>query len=173
LKYIPDFIVDTQTHEVTSRSNEPRNPAILVAVNSPTYHNHRWLFAKFPDFAMHTKDGDATGPSPLEMVYQNHDPTEHKLMPTGPIKSFKSTIKLVEGELVVGERTVEVNRPFQYKGYTFYQSGYNPNDLSYTSFQVVKDPGVPIVYTGFSLMIAGLLIVFYLNPWFEARRKAA
>ena len=173
LKYIPDFIVDTQTREVTSRSNEPRNPAILVAVNSPTYHNHRWLFAKFPDFTMHTKDGDATGPSPLEMVYQNHGATEHKLMPTGPIKSFKSTIKLVEGELVVGERTVEVNRPFQYKGYTFYQSGYNPNDLSYTSFQVVKDPGVPIVYSGFSLMIAGLFIVFYLNPWFDARRKTA
>jgi hypothetical protein len=173
LKYIPDFIVDTQTHEVTSRSNEPRNPAVLVAVNSPTYHNHRWLFAKFPDFTMHTKDGDATGPSPLEMVYQNHGATEHKRMPTGPIKSFKSTIKLVEGELVVGERTVEVNHPFQYKGYTFYQSGYNPNDLSYTSFQVVKDPGVPIVYSGFSLMIAGLFIVFYLNPWFDARRKAA
>jgi hypothetical protein len=173
LKYIPDFIVDTQTREVTSRSNEPSNPAILVAVNSPTYHNHRWLFAKFPDFTMHAKDGEATGPSPLEMVYQNHGATGHKLMPTGPIKSFKSTIKLVEGELIVGERTVEVNRPFQYKGYTFYQSGYNPNDLSYTSFQVVKDPGVPIVYSGFSLMIAGLFIVFYLNPWFDARRKAA
>ncbi len=173
LKHIPDFIVDTQTHEVTSRSNEPRNPAILVAVNSPTYHNHRWLFARFPGFTMHTKDGEATGPSPLEMVYQNQASTEDKVMPTGPIKSFKSTIKLVEGDLVVGERTVEVNRPFQYKGYAFYQSGYNPDDLSYTSFQVVKDPGVPIVYSGFSLMIAGLFIVFYLNPWLDARRKAA
>ena len=173
LKYIPDFIVDTQTHEITSRSGEPRNPAILVAVNGPTYHNHRWLFARFPDFTMHTKDDQSTGPSPLEMVYQNHGAAEHKTMPTGPIKSFKSTIQLVEGESVVGERTVEVNSPFQYKGYTFYQSGYNPDDLSYTSFQVVKDHGVPVVYTGFAFMIAGLFIVFYLNPWFDARRKAA
>jgi cytochrome c biogenesis protein ResB len=94
-------------------------------------------------------------------------------MPTGPIKSFKSTIQLVEGESVVGERTVEVNSPFHYKGYTFYQSGYNPDDLSYTSFQVVKDRGVPVVYTGFALMIAGLFIVFYLNPWFDARGKTA
>jgi cytochrome c biogenesis protein ResB len=173
LKYIPDFIVDMQTHEITSRSSEPRNPAILVAVNGPTYQNHRWLFAKFPDFTMHTKDTQATGPSPLEMVYQNHGVVEHKTMPTGPIKSFKSTIQLVEGESVVGERTVEVNSPFHYKGYTFYQSGYNPDDLSYTSFQVVKDRGVPVVYTGFALMIAGLFLVFYLNPWFDARGKAA
>jgi hypothetical protein len=173
LKYVPDFIVDMQTHEVTSRSNEPRNPAILVAVNGPTYHNHRWLFAKFPDFVMHTKDSQSTGPSPLEMAYQNHDTGDRKTMPAGPIKSFKSTLRLVEGESVVGERVIEVNRPFQYRGYTFYQSGYNPEDLSYTSLQVVKDPGVPVVYTGFSLMIAGLFIVFYLNPWLDARRKAS
>lgn len=173
LKYFPDFIVDMQTHEITSRSNEPHNPAILVAVNGPTYQNHRWLFAKFPDFTMHTKDTQATGPSPLEMVYQNQVAVEQKTMPTGPIKSFKSTIQLVEGESIVGVRTVEVNSPFHYKGYTFYQSGYNPDDLSYTSFQVVRDLGVPVVYTGFAVMIAGLFIVFYLNPWLEARRRTA
>jgi hypothetical protein len=37
----------------------------------------------------------------------------------------------------------------------------------------VKDRGVPVVYTGFALMIAGLFLVFYLNPWFDARGKAA
>jgi cytochrome c biogenesis protein ResB len=173
LKYVPDFVVDMQTREITSRSNEPRNPAILVAVNGPTYQNHRWLFAKFPDFEMHTKDGQSSGPSPLQMVYQNRGAMQPKMMPTGPIKSFKSTLELVEGESVVGRRIVEVNSPFSYKGYTFYQSGYNPDDLSYTSLQVVKDPGVAVVYAGFALMIAGLFIVFYLNPWIDSRRKAA
>jgi cytochrome c biogenesis protein ResB len=172
LKYLPDFIVDMQTHDVTSRSNEPRNPAILVAVNGPTYQNHRWLFAKFPDFDMHTKDTQSSGPSPLRMEYQSRGTVTPKTMPTGPIKSFKSTLELVEGDSVVGHRVVEVNSPFSYKGYTFYQSGYNPEDLSYTSLQVVKDPGVVVVYTGFAFMIAGLLIVFYLNPWFDSRRKA-
>jgi hypothetical protein len=173
LKYIPDFVVDMQTHEVTSRSSEPRNPAILVAVNGPTYHNHRWLFAKFPDFVMHTPDSQTTGPSPLQMVYQDHGAMPSRTMPAGQIKSFKSTIELVEGESVVGHRVVEVNGPFAYQGYTFYQSGYNPGDLSYTALQVVKDPGVPVVYAGFSLMIIGLFVVFYLNPWFDARRKGA
>jgi hypothetical protein len=173
LKYLPDFVVDMQTREVTSRSNEPRNPAVLVAVNGPTYQNHRWLFARFPDFDMHTKDSQSSGPSPLQMVYESRGATAPKTMPTGPIKSFKSTLELIDGGSVVGRRVVEVNSPFSYKGYTFYQSGYNPEDLSYTSLQVVKDPGVAVVYSGFAFMIAGLFIVFYLNPWLDARRKAA
>ena len=92
-------------------------------------------------------------------------------MPTGPIKSFKSTLEIVEGDTVVKSKTIEVNDPVSYKGYTLYQSGYNPNDLSYTSLQVVKDPGIPVVYAGFSLMIVGLFIVFYLNPWLNERGK--
>jgi cytochrome c biogenesis protein ResB len=173
LKYIPDFVIDTTTKEVTSRSNEPRNPAILVAVASPTYSNHRWLFAKFPDFVMHTPDSQATGPSPLQMVYRDAGATQRKMMPNGPIKSFKSTLEIIDGNAVVKSKTIEVNDPVSYKGYTLYQSGYNPNDLSYTSLQVVKDPGVPVVYTGFSLMIVGLFIVFYLNPWLNERGKKA
>jgi cytochrome c biogenesis protein ResB len=173
LKYIPDFAIDTTTKEVTSRSNEPRNPAILVAVASPTYSNHRWLFAKFPDFVMHTPDSKATGPSPLQMVYRDASATQRKMMPNGPIKSFKSTLEIIDGNVVVKSKTIEVNDPISYKGYTLYQSGYNPNDLSYTSLQVVKDPGVPIVYAGFSLMIVGLFIVFYLNPWLNEQGKKA
>ena len=156
LRYIPDFTVDMQTREITTRSSQPNNPAILVAVNGPTYQNHKWLFAKFPDF-----DHGAANASPLRMVYAAKPAG-------GAIKSFKSTLHFDDQHA-----TIEVNSPFSYKGYTFYQSGYNPNDLSYTSLQVVKDPGVPVVYAGFSLMIVGLFIVFYLNPWLNQRRKLA
>jgi len=171
LKYVPDFVIDMDTKEVTSRSNEPRNPAILVAVVGPTYSNHRWLFAKFPDFTMHAPDGQPSGPCPLQMVYHDDGATPRESVPAGPIKSFRSTVDLIEDGTAVGERTVEVNSPFSYKGYTFYQSGYNPNDLTYTSLQVVNDPGVSIVYAGFSLMIIGLFIVFYLNPWLNERKN--
>ena len=106
LKYLPDFVVDMQTREVTSRSSEPRNPAILVAVNGPTYQNHRWLFARFPDFEMRTKDTQSSGPSPLQMVYESRGAAAPKTMPAGPIKSFRSTLELVEGESVVGRRVV-------------------------------------------------------------------
>ena len=155
LKYVPDFTVDMQTREITSRSSRPNNPAILVAVNGPTYQNHRWVFANFPGFD-YGKPG-----SPVQLMY-----TARRA--DGPIKSFKSTLQLPDGEHVV-----EVNSPLHFGGYSFYQSGYNPNDLSYTSLQVIKDPGIPVVYAGFSLLIIGLGIVFYLNPWLNERRKQA
>jgi len=80
------------------------------------------------------------------------------------IKDYKSTLQVLEGSNVLVEKTIEVNLPLNYAGYTFYQSGFNPEDPEWTSLQVVKDPGVPLVYTGFGLMIAGLAAVFYLYP---------
>jgi cytochrome c biogenesis protein ResB len=172
LRYVPDFVVDMTSHEVSSRSNEPRNPALLVAVNGPAYHNHRWVFANYPGLEMHTKDSQSTGESPLKMVFQCGGAARPREI-TGPIKSFKSTLEIVDHEQVVLTRTIEVNSPLSYKGYTLYQSGYNPDDLTYTSLQVVKDPGIPVVYAGFGLMVTGLFVVFYLNPWINKSPVAA
>ena len=80
------------------------------------------------------------------------------------VKDFKSTLKVVKDGEVVKEKTIEVNAPLSYGGYTFYQSGYNPEDHKWTSLQVVKDPGVPIVYTGFAFMILGMALIFYMQP---------
>ncbi|MBI4327985.1 MAG: cytochrome c biogenesis protein ResB [Chloroflexi bacterium] len=171
LKYVPDFVIDLTNKVVASRSEEPRNPAILVQVTGPKYNNNRWLFAKFPDFTVHTSETHASGPSPLIMTYQNHGVSEKPVATAGPVKSFKSMLHVVEGGSVVQTRTIEVNRPFSHQGYTFYQSGYDPNNLSWTSLHVVRDPGVGVVYAGFALMIGGLFIVFYLNPWLEMRRR--
>jgi len=37
--------------------------------------------------------------------------------------------------------------------------------LSWSTLEVVRDPGVVVVYSGFALLMVGLLIIFYLNPW--------
>src|SRR5262249_6607454 len=120
LKYIPDFSLDTTTHEVVSRSSEPNNPAILVQVDGPSYRNHRWLFARYPDFMMRVGDSD-TGPSPLKMIFQSQFVAKRAAAPVGPIKNFRSTLSFIEGDKIVQTRTVQVNQPLSYKGYTFYQ----------------------------------------------------
>jgi cytochrome c biogenesis protein ResB len=171
LRYVPDFVVDTETREVSSRSQERRNPAILVAVSGPGYANHRWLFARFPDFVMHVEGGEPTG-SPLEMVFADAATSGGAPAPGARVKSFRSTLEILEGGVPVETRTVEVNGPLSLRGFRLFQSGYDPNDLSWTSLQVVRDPGVPLVYTGFALMLVGLFIVFYLNPWLSGRARA-
>jgi hypothetical protein len=170
LRYVPDFTVDTTTHEVTSRSTEPNNPAVLVAVNGPGYQNHRWVFAKFPDFAMH-EDGSPVKASPFNLTYRNEGAAVAP--PRGALKNFRSTFDVVANGQLLGERTAAVNHPLKLNGYTFYQSGYNPNDLSWTSLEVVRDPGVPLVYAGFLFLIGGLFTVFYLNPWLSRKPVAA
>lgn len=169
LKYVPDFTIDTNTREVSSRSSRPDNPAVLIAVNGPGYHNHAWIFARFPNFTMRTEGGET--PSPLRFAYESRAATEGAV-PRGPVKNFKSTLNLIEANAATRTATVAVNHPLKYKGYTFYQTGYNPDDLSWTALQVVRDPGVPVVYAGFALLISGLFVVFYLNPWIEMRSNA-
>jgi hypothetical protein len=173
LRYVPDFTIDTTSREVSTRSSEPNNPAILLAVNGPDYENQFWLFAKYPEFGMHGASGKTSKSLPLRLRYDNHAAAKPRPAISGPIKSFRSTLKIIESGQAVATRQVEVNSPFRYRGYTFYQSGYNPQDLSWTSLQVVRDPGVPVVYAGFALMIGGLFVVFYLTPWLQGRNAGA
>ncbi len=153
-----DFVIDTATREVVSRSENPVNPAILVdVIEGGTTNQTRWLFARYPDFDMggglHQA---ATSSSGLKMRYD----VEIVEPPVPRVKSYKSTLQIIEGSVTKKEVTVEVNSPFSYKGYTFYQSGYNPEDPLWTSLQVVNDPGVPVVYAGFLMMILGLFVMF-------------
>ena len=157
LRFEPSFVVDRSTHEITSRTDEPKNPAILVEVVGNSRTNSQWLFALHPEFDMHNTDQQAND---LKMRYQIQVNTP----PSPTIKDYKSTLKILEGDIVVKEKTIEVNSPLSYKGYTFYQTGYNPNDPKWTSLQVVRDPGVPVVYAGFLLMLVGLTAVFYVYP---------
>ncbi len=173
LKYVPDFYMDPATKEVKSRSEEPKNPAILVEEIGPGYKTERWLFAQFPELSPHDESNTGAKNSPLRLSYESGAPAEAPPAVAGPIKTFRSTVSVVEGGREVQSRTIEVNRPFSYRGYSFYQLGYNPEDLSWTSLQVVRDPGVPAVYAGFGLMIAGLFMVFYLSPALAARKEAS
>ncbi len=80
------------------------------------------------------------------------------------IKTYKSKVKVLDKDQVVTAKTIEVNNPLRYKGYTFYQYGYDHRDLRYTVLQVVKDPGVPSVYVGFVLLMLGLTFTFVVVP---------
>ena len=169
-RYVSDFMIDGETKEVKSRSDRPNNPAILVALSTGGQTEERWLFARFPDFDAHGSGGGAG--AQLHLRYESMAPMP-AAQPAGRVKDFKSHLQIVAGDQVVKEKTIEVNAPLSHGGYTFYQSGYDPRDMTRSTLQVVRDPGVHVVYAGFTLMMVGLSIVFWLAPSMEsARRKA-
>ena len=161
-RYVPDFFIDNTTHQIKTRSETPNNPAVLVKVSCDGQNYEQWVYARFPDFNSH--DGEAR---PLQLRYEFAEPAGR----SGAIKSYKSELQILEGEKVVRNQTIEVNAPFSYGGYTFYQSGYNPQDLKWTSLQVVRDPGVLVVYLGFTLMMVGLTMVFWVAPMAESGKR--
>lgn len=76
------------------------------------------------------------------------------------------TVYTKSGEKIKG--TVEVNKPMKVDGWKIYQYGYD-NQLgkwSETSiFELVKDPWLPLVYTGIYMMLAGALcLLFVMAP---------
>jgi len=63
------------------------------------------------------------------------------------IKQYHSTISILDGgEVVIDRAPLSVNHPITYRGYAFYQSNFRAWDLDYSGIQVVKDPGLLIVY---------------------------
>lgn len=99
----------------------------------------------------------------FEIVYWSGARTQYDFSP-GDIRQFRSHLTAVENGRPAARKTIWVNEPFRHKGYTFYQSGYDPDDPQFSSLQVAKDPSVPIVYAGFALLPVGLAWSFLKNP---------
>ena len=89
----------------------------------------------------------------------------------GQIKDFKSWLQVIEGGEVVKEKTIEVNHPLTHEGYAFYQSSYDKDRERWSGIEVVKDPGVPLVYAGFLFLVLGLIGIFYVQPVLKSSGK--
>lgn len=157
LRAIPDFMMDPVTRRVETRSAQPRNPAIQVAVTGRGYASTNWLFAKYPEMSMPMRQ---SADAPFKIVYQHPG----RRAPAGPVRNYRSTLEITEKGRVVKTTSLAVNSPLSHRGYTFYQSGYDPNDPSWTSLQVVRDPGVPLVFLGFAGLLAGIFLGLYVWP---------
>ncbi|MFQ6103074.1 MAG: cytochrome c biogenesis protein ResB [Candidatus Glassbacteria bacterium] len=80
------------------------------------------------------------------------------------ILDYKSRVRVLENGEEVMAKTIEVNHPLIYGGYSIYQQSYNESDWTWTGFEVVRDPGLWVVYTGFVMMCIGSIYIFYIRP---------
>ena len=74
------------------------------------------------------------------------------------VKSYRSTLQ-AGGTGQEEKIVVEVNRPGRWGGWSFYQSSYNAQEGRLLStLEVVKDPGVPWVFSGYAFLVFGAAI---------------
>jgi cytochrome c biogenesis protein len=79
------------------------------------------------------------------------------------LKSVSSGVRIVKDGREQERGTVEINSPLKYGDLTIYQISYARDGAGrfYSGFQIVRDPGLPLVYAGFVLLLAGLFFSFY------------
>ncbi len=155
LRFLPDFALDLESGRAISRSEEPNNPALLVEIRGPKTTERRWLFSLHPE---------------LQIA---QDPRVKLLFHWQPlkVKQFRSDVRLLEGPTLPGGHTatVAVNHPLRYRGWTIYQTSFDPQEHRWSGFQISNDPGVGIVYTGFVLLVAGVVVMLGLGPLLQSR----
>jgi hypothetical protein len=75
------------------------------------------------------------------------------------LKRIWVDIEIVKDE-IKSNGVSEVNSPFIWQGIRFFHTahGFDPTGAPYAGMQIVKDPGVPIVYLGFMIILLGGLL---------------
>jgi len=78
-------------------------------------------------------------------------------------KNFSSRVRLVDFQRNENrEVLISMNDPLRYRGFTFYQSGFDNNDKT-TILQVVKNPAMLLPYIACGLVALGLVIQFSMH----------
>jgi ABC-type transport system involved in cytochrome c biogenesis permease subunit len=74
---------------------------------------------------------------------------------------FRSRVTVLDPALGEVPGVLQMNQPLVYGGYTFFQSSYQVSrgrEMSVLS--VARDPGQPLVFLGYALLVAGMIVVF-------------
>jgi len=78
--------------------------------------------------------------------------------------AFESDVEIDDaGKGIRLSKTLSMNHPFTYRGYTMFQGSFVEGPVETTVLAVRKDPGTPVVYTGFITVVVGVLLLFYLR----------
>jgi hypothetical protein len=141
------------TERDVSRSAEPLNPAVRVRVRGQ----------EAPVLVRARKPARIPGGRVLVLAPKGGD----------TVRDYLSTVSVIEEGREVLTRVVEVNDPLQYGGYAVYQADYRPDDPDFSGFEIVRDPGIHIVYLGLLVNAAGVLCVMFVAPLLGRKRARA
>ncbi len=97
------------------------------------------------------------------------DDTTTVVMALPEAKKFRSTVQLYQKGERPTQHTIEVNNPITVQGWDIYQVSYDSKMGRWSKLSVVelvKDPWLPVIYTGIFMMLAGALYLL----WFGNKR---
>lgn len=88
-------------------------------------------------------------------------------------KNFSSEVRLLDLERNEHRDVrISMNNPLRYRGYTFYQAGFDNNDKT-SIFQVVKNPAMLLPYIACGLVALGLVLQFSMHLLGFVRKRSS
>jgi len=87
------------------------------------------------------------------------------IMPDREPRRYASDVTVYTQSEKIINATIEVNKPLKVEGWKIYQSSFDENKGKWSEisiFELVRDPWLPVVYTGIFMMIAGAVLMFIL-----------
>jgi hypothetical protein len=153
--------------EKTYKENERNQPAATVSVLQGGNLIGTWsLAAGFPRPLTFQAAGKTCQivlrpkrfykPFSIQLVQFRHD----RYAGTDIAKNFSSRIKLTDpARHEDRESLIFMNNPLRYRGYTFFQAGFDNNDTT-TVLQVAQNPSWLVPYISCALIVLGMLLQF-------------
>ena len=89
------------------------------------------------------------------------------VMPDREPKCFTSDVTVYTKDGEMKQALIEVNKPLSVAGWKIYQLNYDTVKgkwSSYSVFELVKDPWLPVVYLGIVMLLAGSIFLFVSAP---------
>ena len=156
------------TERIWNGGKEVRNPAVHVRLEQGGQVVERWV--------------PQAVPTPIEIGDQRvtvaYDWKRHDLGFSVALKDFReitypgiTMAQSFESDVVVTsterqfDRLISMNNPLKFHGYKIFQSSFQRGARETSIFSVASDPGVPVVYTGFLILILGFILIFFVKPY--------
>jgi hypothetical protein len=106
-------------------------------------------------------------PFAVQLLQFRHD----RYAGTDIAKNFSSRIKLTDAEKHEDrESLIFMNNPLRYRGYTFFQAGFDNNDTT-TVLQVAQNPSWLVPYISCALIVFGMLLQFGMHLFSFVKRR--
>jgi hypothetical protein len=87
-------------------------------------------------------------------------------------RDYRTSLEILEADGTKLRGTLRVNREIRHAGYRFYQTDMEEGDEpTWSTMQVVRDDGIPIVYLGLGATFLGVVWMLLVEPARRGRRR--
>ena len=154
------------SQEFRLKDNEVKRPAIHAIVEKGGLREEFWMAYGEVKQLLLGEEGFVIGyqrtqrPLPFSVTLKDFRKKEYP--GTTVPSAFESDLEIRDDSRGLRlSKTISMNNPLTYRGYTMFQASFAMEPVETTVLAVRKDPGTPIVYTGFITIVLGMVLMFY------------